>query len=43
MLVRRATFEATTPIYAHLDGEVIRAQRFEAHILPGALLVRRQT
>ena len=41
MLVRRATFEAQSPIYAHLDGEVIRAQRFEAHILPGALLVRR--
>ncbi len=40
-LVRRATFEARTPIYAHLDGEVIQARRFEAHILPGALLARR--
>lgn len=41
MLVRRVTFEAAAPIYAHLDGEVIQAQHFEAHILPGALMVRR--
>jgi diacylglycerol kinase (ATP) len=32
--------EAQRPIHGHLDGEVITAQRFEAHILPGALLVR---
>jgi len=41
LLVRQVTFEARQPIYAHLDGEVISAQRFEAHILPGALRVRR--
>ncbi len=34
------TLEAAQPIYAHLDGEVIRGQRFEARILPEALLVR---
>jgi diacylglycerol kinase (ATP) len=34
------TLEADGPVYAHLDGEVITAPRFEARILPGALLVR---
>jgi YegS/Rv2252/BmrU family lipid kinase len=38
--VRTVTLEAERPIYAHLDGEVITAQRFEVGILPGALLVR---
>jgi len=41
LLVRRVTFTANQPIFAYLDGEVISAQRFEAHILPGALRVRR--
>ncbi len=39
---RHIVLEASGPIYAHLDGEVITAARFEARILPGALLVRRQ-
>lgn len=34
--------EATRPIYAHLDGEVITAERFEAKVIPGALLVRQR-
>jgi diacylglycerol kinase (ATP) len=38
--VRSVVLEAEKPVYAHLDGEVITAQRFEARILPGALLVR---
>jgi diacylglycerol kinase (ATP) len=38
--VRAVTMEATQPIYAHLDGEVMRADRFDVSILPGALLVR---
>jgi diacylglycerol kinase (ATP) len=38
--VRRVTLEGERPIFAQLDGEVISAQRFEAQILPGALLVR---
>jgi YegS/Rv2252/BmrU family lipid kinase len=38
--VRTVTLEAEHPVYAHLDGEVITASRFEARILPGALLVR---
>jgi diacylglycerol kinase (ATP) len=38
--VRHVTLEAATPIHAHLDGEVITASRFEARIVPGALLVR---
>lgn len=38
--VRRVTLEGERPIYAQLDGEVFMAQRFEARILPGALLVR---
>ncbi len=41
LLVRRVTFTAHQPIFAHLDGEVISAHRFEAHILPEALRVRR--
>jgi diacylglycerol kinase family enzyme len=32
--------ESAKPIYAHLDGEVITAATFDAHILPGALRVR---
>lgn len=39
--VRHIVLEARQPICAHLDGEVIMAERFEAHILPAALLVRR--
>lgn len=39
--VRRVSMRAAQPIHAHLDGEVISAQEFEARILPGALLVRR--
>jgi diacylglycerol kinase (ATP) len=35
--------KASKPIYAHLDGEVITASAFLAKILPGALLVRRQS
>jgi YegS/Rv2252/BmrU family lipid kinase len=38
--VRAVTMEAAQPIYAHLDGEVMRADRFDVSILPGALLVR---
>jgi diacylglycerol kinase (ATP) len=38
--VQTVTLEAEHPVYAHLDGEVITAPRFEARILPGALLVR---
>jgi len=38
---RTVTLEADGPIHAHLDGEVISAPRFEARILPAALLVRR--
>jgi diacylglycerol kinase (ATP) len=39
-LVHTVSFEARQTTYAHLDGEIIRAQRFEARILPGALLIR---
>ncbi len=39
-LARTATFEARGEVFAHLDGEIVRAKRFEAQILPGALLVR---
>ena len=39
--VRSIILEADQPIYAHCDGEVFTAQRCEAHILPGALLIRR--
>jgi diacylglycerol kinase family enzyme len=38
--VRSLALEADQPIHAHCDGEVFTAQRFEAHILPGALLIR---
>jgi diacylglycerol kinase (ATP) len=38
--VQRVTMAAEQEINAHLDGEVIRAQRFTVRILPGALLVR---
>lgn len=37
---RQILLEAMRPIHAHLDGEVITAERFDARILPGALLVR---
>lgn len=37
---RQVQLEALQPIYAHLDGEVLRAERFDARVLPGALLVR---
>ena len=39
--VRHVLLEARQPIHAHLDGEVITGQRFEARILPAALQVRR--
>ena len=39
--VRSLVLEATQPIHAHRDGEVFMAQRCEAQILPGALLIRR--
>lgn len=39
--VRHIILEAHHPIHAHLDGEVITDRRFEARILPAALLVRR--
>lgn len=39
--VQSLMMEATHPIYAHCDGEVFTDQRFDARILPGALLVRR--
>ena len=39
--VRSLALEADQPIHAHCDGEVFTAQRFEARILPGALLIRR--
>ena len=39
--VRSLVLEADQPIHAHCDGEVFMAQRFEARILPGALLIRR--
>lgn len=39
--VRSLVLEATQPIYAHCDGEVFTGQRFEARIMPGALLIRR--
>ncbi len=39
-LVKTVTFEAREATYAHLDGEIVRAQRFDVRILPGALLVR---
>jgi diacylglycerol kinase (ATP) len=38
--VRSVTLASATPVYAHLDGEVIRAASFAASVLPGALLVR---
>jgi diacylglycerol kinase (ATP) len=38
--VRTVTMEAAQPVFAHLDGEVMRAPRFDVSILPGALLVR---
>ena len=41
--VQTVTFAAQKTLYAHLDGEIIRANRFEARILPGALLVRLPT
>ena len=39
---QKIALAASRPIYAHLDGEVITAPVFQAKILPGALLVRRQ-
>ena len=39
--VRSLALEADQPIHAHCDGEVFTERRFEARILPGALLVRR--
>ncbi|HEU5348445.1 MAG TPA: YegS/Rv2252/BmrU family lipid kinase, partial [Ktedonobacterales bacterium] len=39
--VRSLILEADQPIFAHCDGEVFTAQRCEARILSGALLIRR--
>lgn len=39
--VRHVILEARQPIHAHLDGEVITAERFEARILPAAIQVCR--
>jgi diacylglycerol kinase (ATP) len=41
MRARHVVLEAAQPICAHLDGEVLTGTRFEARILPQALLVRR--
>jgi diacylglycerol kinase (ATP) len=38
--VRAVTMTSAAPIYAHIDGEVMRAERFEARVVPGALRVR---
>lgn len=38
--VKRVTMESDQLVNAHLDGEVIQARHFAAHILPGALLAR---
>ncbi|HLW00416.1 MAG TPA: diacylglycerol kinase family protein [Ktedonobacterales bacterium] len=38
--VRSIVLESQEPVFAHLDGEVIKAARFEAKLLPGALRVR---
>lgn len=39
-LVQTVTFESSQTTFAQLDGEIVRAQRFEARMLPSALLVR---
>jgi diacylglycerol kinase (ATP) len=39
--IRSLVLEADHPINAHCDGEVFTGKRFEARILPGALLIRR--
>jgi len=38
--VRSVTLASQAEVFAHLDGEVIKAARFEAQSLPGALRVR---
>lgn len=38
--VRRVVMESDRLIHAHLDGELMLERRFEARIIPGALLVR---
>jgi diacylglycerol kinase (ATP) len=38
---QRVTLEADHPINAQLDGELMRAARFEVSLLPGALALRR--
>jgi diacylglycerol kinase (ATP) len=38
--VRHVVLESPEPVFAHLDGEVVRDRRFEAHVRPGALRVR---
>ncbi|HEY7355743.1 MAG TPA: diacylglycerol kinase family lipid kinase, partial [Ktedonobacterales bacterium] len=38
--VRSIVLESQESVFAHLDGEVIKAARFEARLLPGALRVR---
>jgi diacylglycerol kinase (ATP) len=39
--VRAVSLRSATPVYAHLDGEVITDSACEVGILPGRLLVRR--
>jgi diacylglycerol kinase (ATP) len=38
---RRITLEATEEVYAQVDGELMRARRFEVALLPGAMWLRR--
>lgn len=38
--VRSIVLESQEPVFAHLDGEVMKASRFDVKILPGALRVR---
>jgi diacylglycerol kinase (ATP) len=38
--VRSVILESKVPVFAHLDGEVMKAARFEVQSLPGALRVR---
>jgi diacylglycerol kinase (ATP) len=41
--VSAISLRSATPVYAHLDGEVITDSSFEVSILPGRLLVRQPT
>jgi len=39
-LIHKATLASTSPVHAHLDGEVLSASRFEVSVVPAALSVR---